>query len=138
MIPRELFLVETESPLTCKFVECQWTVRNFFENTNIYRSSGNNCLTSVFGAWSFIVASFTSSRIYRAKLASKRTTSKICFPRSKNVLLAIGQNVLAENEMFEKFDGGEMSKQGHIAETIPCCGNKVGHYRQALLCKITR
>ena len=28
--------------------------------------------------------------------------------------------MLVEHEMFEKFGGGELSKQGHIVETIPC------------------
>ena len=36
--------------------------------------------------------------------------------------------------MFEKFGGGKMREQGHIAETIPwsCWANNVGQYRRPL------
>ena len=43
------------------------------------------------------------------------------------------QNVLAEHEMFEKFSGGEMSKQGQAVETISCQANDVGQFRQAFM-----
>ena len=46
--------------------------------------------------------------------------AKYFLSKSKAFLLAVRQNVLAERKMFEKFDGGETSKQGHIVETIPC------------------
>ena len=39
--------------------------------------------------------------------------------------------MLAEYEMFEKFGGGETSKQGHAVETISCQANNVGQFRQA-------
>ena len=42
------------------------------------------------------------------------------------------QNVLAEHEMFEKFGGGEMSKQGQAVKTISCQASDVGQFRQAL------
>ena len=66
------------------------------------------CPTSVFGAWSLLLASFTSNQLCMAKLASKHRTSNICLPTSKNVfdlnqklfLLAHVQNVLAKHEMF--------------------------------------
>ena len=37
---------------------------------------------------------------------------------SETFLLVIGQNALAVHEMFEKFGGGETSKQLHIVETM--------------------
>ena len=40
--------------------------------------------------------------------------------------------MLSEHEMFEKFDGGETSKQGQAVETISCQANNVGQFRQAL------
>ena len=40
--------------------------------------------------------------------------------------------MLSEHEMFEKFDGGETSKQGQAVETISCQVNSVGQFRQAL------
>ena len=55
-----------------------------------------------------------------AKLASKH---------NKQHLLADVQNVLAENEMYEKFGGGETSKQGQAVETISCQANNVGQFR---------
>ena len=41
--------------------------------------------------------------------------------------------MLAEHEMFEKFGGGETSKQGQAAETISCQANNVGQFRQAFI-----
>ena len=41
------------------------------------------------------------------------------------------QNVLAEHEMFEKFGGGETSKQRQAIETSSCQTNNVGQFRQA-------
>ena len=60
---------------------------------------------------------------------SKRATSNICFPKSKNVfdlnrktfLLAVGQNVLSELEMFEKFGGASkdtLLKLSHVGQTM--------------------
>ena len=46
-------------------------------------------------------------------------------------MLADVQNVLAEHEMFEKFGGGETSKQAHAVEAISCQANNVGQFRQA-------
>ena len=40
--------------------------------------------------------------------------------------------MLAEHEMFEKFGGGETSKQGQAVETSSCQTNNVGQFRQAL------
>ena len=40
--------------------------------------------------------------------------------------------MLAKHEMFEKFGGGETSKQGRDVETISCQANNVGQFRQAL------
>ena len=40
--------------------------------------------------------------------------------------------MLAEHEMFEKFGGGETSKQGQAVETISCHLNNAGQFRQAL------
>ena len=61
-----------------------------------------------------------------AKLACKQRISNICLPTSKNVfdsVLADIQN--AEQEMFEKFGGGEMSaskdrlfKLSHVKQTM--------------------
>ena len=51
---------------------------------------------------------------------------------SKTFLLADVQNVLAEHEMFDKFGGGETSKQGQAIETISCQTKDVGQFRQAL------
>ena len=39
--------------------------------------------------------------------------------------------MLAEHEMFERFGGGETSKQGQAVETSSCQTNNVGHFRQA-------
>ena len=47
------------------------------------------------------------------------------------ILMLDKQNVLAENEMFENFGGGETSKQGQAAETISCQANNVAQFRQA-------
>ena len=52
--------------------------------------------------------------------------------RTKTFLLTDVQNVLSEHEMFEKFGGGETSKQGQAVETISCQANSVGQFRQAL------
>ena len=41
------------------------------------------------------------------------------------------QNVLAEHEMFDKFGGGEMNKQGQAVETISCQANYVSQFHQA-------
>ena len=46
-------------------------------------------------------------------------------------LLANVQNVLAEHEIFEKFGGGETSKQEQAVETISCKVNNVGQFHQA-------
>ena len=54
------------------------------------------------------------------------------FDRNQKHLLADMQNVLDEHEMFEKFGGGETSKQGHAVETISCQANNVSQFRQAL------
>ena len=43
------------------------------------------------------------------------------------------QNVLAEHEMFEKFGGGETSKQGQAVETSSCQTNNVGQFRQPFI-----
>ena len=40
--------------------------------------------------------------------------------------------MFAEHEMFEKFGGGETSKQGQAAETISCQVHSVGQFRHAL------
>ena len=61
-----------------------------------------------------------------AKLANKHRTSNICLSASKNVFDL-------NREMFEKFGGGETSKQGQAAETISCQANNVGQFRQALI-----
>ena len=45
------------------------------------------------------------------------------------------QNVLVEHEMFDKFGGGETSKQGQTVETISCQVNNVEQFRQALIVK---
>ena len=42
------------------------------------------------------------------------------------------QNVLAEHEMFERFGGGETSKQGQAVETSSCQTNNGWSVRQAL------
>ena len=42
------------------------------------------------------------------------------------------QNVLAKHKMFEKFGGGETSKQGQAVQTILCQANNVSQFRQAL------
>ena len=67
-----------------------------------------------------------------AKLASMHRRTNICLPTSKDVfdlnqkhLLADMQNVLDEHEMFEKFGGGETSKQRQAVETISCKANNV-------------
>ena len=52
--------------------------------------------------------------------------------QNKQHLLADVQNVLAKHEIFEKFGGGETSKQGHAVETISRQANNVGQFRQAL------
>ena len=50
----------------------------------------------------------------------------------KTFLIADMQNVLVEHEMFEKFGGGEMSKQGQaVFETILCQAHSAGRYCQA-------
>ena len=41
--------------------------------------------------------------------------------------------MLAEHEMFEKFGGGETSKQGQAAETISCQANNVRQFCQAFI-----
>ena len=51
--------------------------------------------------------------------------------RSKTLLLAYVQNVLAKHEMFEKSGGGETSKQGQAVETIACQASSAGQFRQA-------
>ena len=40
--------------------------------------------------------------------------------------------MLDEHEMFEKFGGGETSKQGQVVEFISCQENNVSQFRQAL------
>ena len=40
--------------------------------------------------------------------------------------------MLDEHKMFEKFVGGETSKQGQAVETISCQANNVSQFRQAL------
>ena len=40
--------------------------------------------------------------------------------------------MLDEHKMFEKFGGGETSKQGQAVETISCQANNVSQFRQAL------
>ena len=40
--------------------------------------------------------------------------------------------MLPEHEMFDKFGGGETSKQGQAVETISCQANNVGQFLQAL------
>ena len=40
--------------------------------------------------------------------------------------------MLAKHGMFEKFSGGETSKQGQDVETISCQANDVGQFRQTL------
>ena len=42
------------------------------------------------------------------------------------------QNVLSKHKMFEKFSGGETSKQGQVVETISCQANDVGQFRETL------
>ena len=84
------------------------------------------CPTSVFGGWSFWFANFASSQCYMAKLACKQRNSNICLSTSKNVfdsVLADIQN--PEQEMFEKFSGGETSaskdrlfKLCHVRQTM--------------------
>ena len=80
------------------------------------------CPTSVYGGWSLLFASFTSSQLYIAKLARKQRTSNICLLTSKNVFDSVLVNIQnAEQEMFEKFGGGKnISKQGHAVHTISC------------------
>ena len=68
------------------------------------------CPTSVFGAWSHLFASFACNQI---------------------CMIADVQNVLAEHELFDKFGGGETSKQGQAVETISCQANTVGQFRRA-------
>ena len=49
------------------------------------------CPTSVFGAWSLLLASFAGSQICMAKLANKHRTSNICLPNMnclKNLVVA--------------------------------------------------
>ena len=75
-----------------------------------------------------------------AKLASKHRTSNICLLTTKNVFdlnekhfcLPTCKNVLAEYEMFDKFGGGKMSKQGQarVVKTISCHANNAGQFRQ--------
>ena len=96
------------------------------------------CQKSLFGAWSLLFASFTNNQICMAKLASMHRRTNISLPTSKNVfdlnqkhLLADMQNLLDEHEMFEKFGGGETSKQGQAVETISCQANNVSQFRQA-------
>ena len=50
---------------------------------------------------------------------------------SKQHLLADLQNVLAKHERFEKFGGGETSKQGQDVEIVSCQANNVDQFRQA-------
>ena len=52
---------------------------------------------------------------------------------SKYAWIANKQNVLAEHDMFEKFGGGETSKQGQAAKSISCQANNVGQFLQCLL-----
>ena len=40
--------------------------------------------------------------------------------------------MLDEHKMFEKFGGGETSKQGQAVETISCQANNVSQFRRAL------
>ena len=40
--------------------------------------------------------------------------------------------MLDEHKMFEKFGGGETSKQGQAVETMSCQANNVSQFRQAL------
>ena len=47
---------------------------------------------------------------------------------SKTFLLVYMKNVLAEHEMFEKFGGGETSKQGQAVSTISRQANNVGQF----------
>ena len=42
------------------------------------------------------------------------------------------QNMLDEHNMFEKFGGGETSKQGQAVEAILCQANNVSQFCQAL------
>ena len=48
---------------------------------------------------------------------------------SKQHLLADLQNVLAKHERFEKFGGGETSKQGQDVESVSCQANNVDQFR---------
>ena len=43
------------------------------------------------------------------------------------------QNVLSKHGMFERFGGGETSKQGHAVETISSQANNVGQFTRPLI-----
>ena len=59
-----------------------------------------------------------------------------CFRfESKTFLHADKQNVLAEHEIFEKFDRGETSKQGQAAETIYVRETMLVSFARPLFCK---
>ena len=63
------------------------------------------CPTSVFRAWSLLLASFASNQLCMA----------------------------AKHEMFEEIGGGETSKQGQEVESVSFQANNVGQFRQALI-----
>ena len=83
------------------------------------------CPTSVFGAWSLLLASFAGNQLCVAKLASKHRTSNICLPTCKMCLpnmKCLKKLVVAKRA----------SMQGQEVESVSCQANNVGQFRQAL------
>ena len=75
--------------------------------------------SSVFGGWSLLFASFT----WPNWNASKEQATLVCLPTSKNVFDSVLVNIKnAEQEMFEKFCGGETSaikdRLSHVRQTL--------------------
>ena len=101
-------------------------------NTGLVILAYTVCPTSEFGAWPFLFSIFASSQIYRRNWQAHVQPAKFACRKAKIFLLPIGENVLTEHETFEKFGGGETSKQGSAVEPILRSANNVGQYYQAL------
>ena len=104
--------------------------------------------TSIFGAWSHLFASFASSQIYMAKLASKHRTSNICLPTSKNVFdlnqkhlcLPTCKMCLRNMKCLKNLVGAKRARKDRLLKpAISCQANSVGQFRRALTkCKKVR
>ena len=85
------------------------------------------CPTSVFGAWSLLLASFASGQICMAKLTSKHRTNKMCLPNIKCLKnLMVTKRASKDRLLKLSHVGKQCFSQFRQALSLDICSENVG------------